>query len=229
MKRDLDAAISLLFPSKVEEIRARLLPLPSDRVRWAVLACSRGDEAEFNGHLKFALRDWRDVLQSESMSDDPKGPGLRALPRPEELAFRLHARDLERLAFFDRVVWSGAAAFESPQEPLFIVRALAERMAPHYGPATWAEAPLERARFLLLHVMQRSFANPEIAFAAELSKEFESFAPIERAFVSCDPDPPPILADGKPDRSHGPPNYRIGTVLLGKARAWGLWMVHGSG
>src|SRR5262249_908916 len=103
MKRDLDAAISFLFPNKIEEVRTHLGPLPNNRVRWAVLAWSRGDEKELEQHLKYALADWRDVLQSESMSDDPKGPGLRALPRPEELAFQLHARDLERLAFFDRM------------------------------------------------------------------------------------------------------------------------------
>jgi hypothetical protein len=229
MKRDLDTAISFLFPGKTEEIRARLQPLPNDRVRWAVLACSWGDEAEFSQHLKYALADWRDVLQSESMSDDPKGPGLRALPRPEEVAFQLHARDLERLAFFDRIVWSGAAAFDPPMEPVFIVRALTERAAPRFGSATWVQASLEYVRFLLLQVLQRSFTAAEIAQAPHLLHEFESFVPIERAYVSGDPDPPPISADGKPDPSRGRLNYRIGVVLLGKARAWGLWMLHSSG
>jgi hypothetical protein len=229
MKRDLDAAISFLFPSQVDQIREHLAPLPNDRVRWAVLACSGGEMKAFDQHLKYALSDWRDVLQSESMSDTPKGPGLRALPRPEELAFRLHARDLERLAFFDRVVRSGAAAFDASQEAQGLVRALTERAAPHYGSAAFVEAPPERAHFLLLHVMQRSFADAETARASELLAEFESFATIERSFVSCNPDPPPIQPNGRPDRSGGRLNYRVSIVLLGRARVWGLWMVHGNG
>jgi len=96
-------------------VRALLSPPVNDRVRWAVLAVSRGDESEVLRCIMEAERDWRDVLQAESMSDEPRGSLIRALPRPEELAFRLYARELTRLGFFDRIVFSGTVAFDPPK------------------------------------------------------------------------------------------------------------------
>jgi hypothetical protein len=91
------------------------------------------------------------------------------------------------------------------------------------------EALLDHARALLLHVMRRSFTDAELLRAPELLREFESFAAIAHAYVTCDPDPLPLREDGRADPSHRPLNYRCGVVLIGTARAWGLWMVHGAG
>jgi hypothetical protein len=226
MKRDLEEALAFLFPTREAEVQALLAPLVSDRVRWAVLAVSRGDESELLRCVIDAERDWRDVLQAESMSDEPRGSLIRALPRPEELAFRLHARELTRLGFFDRIVLSGAVAFDPPKEPLGVVEALTARMASSFGSAKWNEVSLDQARFLLSHIMRRGFSPKEEVKAPQLLAEFESFARAERAFVACDPDPPPITPDGKADRSRRPLNCRIGVVLLSAARAWGLWMTH---
>jgi hypothetical protein len=77
--------------------------------------------------------------------------------------------------------------------------------------------------------MRCGFSPKEEVKAPHLLAEFESFARIERAFATCDPDPPPITRDGKADRSRGPLNYRIGVVLLSAARTWGLWMTHAAG
>jgi len=230
MVRDLNAAINLLFPTSQEQVRELLDLLGNDRLKWAVLALSNGDRERLDIHLRDGLRDYRDVIMgAESCSPELEGPIVRALPAAEDLAFRLFRPALERLGFFDRLVRAGALVFDGSPQPTAIASALTERLAPGFGPENWREAPMETARFLLLHVMKRSFTAAETARAPALLEEFLSFAPIERALASSLPHEVPIEPDGRPRTGSGPLNYKVGVVLVGRARAWGLWMEHGAG
>jgi hypothetical protein len=228
--RDVNAAIRLLFPGSEDQVRRHLEPLASDRVRWAVLALSYGDPERFEHYLRDGLRDYRDVLMgAESCSPELKGPIVRALPASEELAFRFLRQELEGLGFFDRLVQSGALTFDPPQDPAAVVFALTKRLACGFDTSPWREVPMDTARFLLLHVMKRSFTEAEMARAPNLLEEFVSVAPVKRSFVSNLPEELPIESDGRPHRGSRPLNYKVGVVLLGQARAWGLWMVHAAG
>lgn len=230
MVRDLSAAIKLLFPTSENEVRRLLEPLADDRVRWAVLALSSGDHEALERYLRDGQRDFRDVLTgAENVSPEPKGPIVRALPAAEALTFRLLEPELHELGFFDRLVRTGALVFDPPQDPVAVAAAMTERFARRFGPVNWRDVPLEEARALLLHVMKRSFAATELARAPGLVREFVSFAPVERALASTLPDELALEPDGRPRYRPGPLNYRVAVVLLGHARAWGLWMEHQTG
>lgn len=229
MVKDVNAAIRMLFPGTEDQVRTLLEPLAGDRVKWAVLALSYGDLERLQHYLRDGLRDYRDVLAgAESCSPDFKGPIVRALPASEELTFRFLQQELKGLGFFDRLVHGGALAFDPPQDPVIVASALTERFARWFHAANWLEVPMDTARPLLLHVMKRSFTETEIARASNLLENFLSFAPVERSLVSDLPEVLPIKPDGRPHRGSRL-NYRIGVVLLSRARAWGLWMVHGAG
>jgi hypothetical protein len=228
--RDVEVALKFLFPQRAEQARALLETLRDGPVKWAVLALSEGKESKLASMVREAESDYRNPLMwANSQSREPKGPTVRALPAAEELAFAIHARELERLGFFDRLVRAGAAVFDPPRDPLSVVRALTARAARSFRDPGWREVPLETARFLLLHVMQRSFTAAEMARAPLLLAEFESFAEVKGAFASNDPNELPLQPDGRQRLSPGPLNYQVGVVLLGHARAWGLWMEHGAG
>lgn len=230
MVRDLSAAIKLLFPMSEDHVRRLLEPLGSDRVRWAVLALSGGDQEKLEHYLHDGLRDYRDVLVgAENFSPEPKGPIVRALPAAEELTFRLLQPELQRLGFFDRLVRTGALVFDPPQDPVAITTAMTKRFARRFGLVKWRGVPLDTARALLLHVMQRSVAAAEVARAPSLVEEFVSFAPVEQVFASSLPEELPLEPDGRPRYRPRPLNYRVAVVLLGQARAWGLWMEHQTG
>jgi len=228
--RDVEVALKFLFPQRAEKARALLETLREEPVKWAVLALSQGKESKLASLVREAESDYRNPLMwANSQSREPKGPTVRALPAAEELAFAIHARELEGLGFFDRLVRAGAAVFDPPRDPLSVVRALSARAARSFRNPEWREAPLQTARFLLLHVMQRSFTAAEMARAPPLLAEFESFAEVKGAFTSNDPSELPLQPDGRPRLSPDPLNYQVGVVLLGHARAWGLWMEHGAG
>ena len=92
MRQDVEAALRFLFGERAGQARTALEPLDSDRVKWAVLALSEGDESQLADLVRAALDDYRDVLLgAEYHGPELTGPIIRALPRAEELAFKLHA------------------------------------------------------------------------------------------------------------------------------------------